>query len=212
MYKNPYREWIGAQIRADYFGYINPGNPNLAAQMAWRDACISHTKNGIYGEMFVAAMLAVASQTQNTQEIIRGGLAQIPHTSRLYKEVTEDLEAYKKGTTQEEWFNTFYQQYDENNPHHWCHTISNARIVVASLLYGNGDFARSICMAVQAGFDTDCNGATVGSIIGMAKGIVAIPKVWQEPFHNKLQTAIFGIGTVEISKRAEKTLEHIYEK
>lgn len=212
MYKNPYREWIGAQIRADYFGYINPGNPNLAAQMAWRDACISHTKNGIYGEMFVAAMLAVASQTQNTQEIIRGGLAQIPHTSRLYKEVTEDLEAYKKGTTQEEWFNTFYQQYDENNPHHWCHTISNARIVVASLLYGNGDFAKSVCMAVQAGFDTDCNGATVGSIIGMAKGIDAIPKVWQEPFHNKLQTAIFGIGTVEISKRAEKTLEHIYEK
>lgn len=209
VYKNPFREWIGAQIRADYFGYINPGNPELAAEMAWRDASISHTKNGIYGEMFVAAMLAVAAGTDDFEKIIRGGLAQIPCTSRLYEAILEVLDDFENGVSQKEAFEKIHKKYDEYSGHGWCHTISNAMIVAAALLYGKGDYGKAICMAVETGFDTDCNGATVGSIIGMAKGSDHIPEYWTKPMNDTLHTSIFGVGTVKISDCVQKTLKHI---
>ncbi|MBE7086647.1 MAG: helix-turn-helix domain-containing protein [Clostridiales bacterium] len=209
VYKNPYREWIGAQIRGDYFGYINPGNPELAAEMAWRDASISHIKNGIYGEMFVAAMLAIAACTSNIEDIILGGLAEIPSTSRLYEDVMHVVEIFKSGVSQQKCFEMIHDKYDEYTAHGWCHTISNAMIVVASLLYGKGDYGNSICMAVETGFDTDCNGATVGSVLGMANGIQSIPEYWTKPINDTLHTSIFGIDTVKISDCVKLTMEHI---
>ena len=212
IYKNPYREWIGAQIRGDYFGYINPGNPELAAELAWRDASISHVKNGIYGEMFISAMLAVAATTSDIEKIILSGLAEIPSTSRLFEDVSSVIEAYNNNIPQQKCFDMIHKKYDEYTAHGWCHTISNAMIVAASLLYGEGDFAKSICMAVETGFDTDCNGATVGSILGMANGIRSIPEYWTKPFNDTISTTIFGMHSVKISERVDLTLRHIQNK
>ena len=209
MYKNPYREWIGAQIRGDYYGYINPGNPEKAAEMAFRDARVSHVKNGVYGEMFVSAMLAVAAVTDDIEEIIEGGLSQIPSTSRLYKEIRKICDDYKNGVSLEAVYDYIHSAYDEYTSHGWCHVISNAMIVVAALLYGEGDFGKSVCIAVEMAFDTDCNGATVGSVLGMRRGIDCIDDYWKKPINGKIHTSIFGVGTVDIEKAAEKTLEHV---
>lgn len=209
IFQNPYREWIGAQIRGDYFGYINPGNPERAAEMAWRDAAISHVKNGIYGEMLVAAMLAVAATTSDIEEIILEGLAQIPYTSRLYEDVMSVIRAFRNQVSQKNCFDMIHNKYDEYSEHGWCHTIPNAMIVVAALLYGKGDYGKSVCMAVETGFDTDCNGATVGSVLGMANGIRSIPEYWRSPINDTLHTSVFGVDTVKISDRVRMTLEHI---
>lgn len=208
-YKNPYREWIGAQIRADYYGYIFPGDPEKASEAAFKDASVSHVKNGIYGEMFVAAALAVAACTDNTIDIIKCALSYVPATSRFYEEVSSVVEKYENGATKDEVFAYIHDCYDEYSGHGWCHTNPNAMIVVASLLYGNGDYGKSICLAVETGFDTDCNGATVGSIFGMAHGIKAIPEYWTKPINDTLETLVFGVGTVKISDRVRLTLEHI---
>ena len=208
--KNPFREWIGAQIRGDYFGYICPGNPQGAAELAWRDARISHVKNGIYGEMFVSAMLAAAAVTDDIREILAQGLAQIPQTSRLYARVREVIEGFRNGVSSEDCIRQIHTLYDEHTGYGWCHTISNAMIVTAALLYGGGDFGKSICLAVSAAFDTDCNGATVGSILGMRGGIDSIDPYWYTPLHGKLRTQILSVGTVQIEMLVQKTLDHIF--
>ena len=177
--------------------------------MAHRDASISHVKNGIYGEMFVSAMIACAAVTDSIEDIIYGGLAQIPYSSRLYEEVTELMDNYHNGVSQKECFDKIHERYNEFNGHDWCHTISNALIVVASLIYGKGDFGKSICMSVETGFDTDCNGATVGSILGMAYGIDCIDDVWTAPINDKLHTSIFDVGTIKVTDAVKKTMEHL---
>ena len=209
IYKNPYREWIGAQIRADYYGYINPGNPVKAAEMAWRDACVSHVKNGIYGAMFIAAMLAGAAVCDDIEEIIQIGLGQIPTTSRLHESVAAILSMHRNGKSYADCIAFINEQYDDHEGHHWCHVISNAMIVTTALLYGNANFGQSICLAVQAAFDTDCNGATVGSIIGMLKGKTAIGPEWYAPVHGMLDTSIFGIGKVKIDDLVKETLSKL---
>lgn len=209
QYKNPFRERIGAQIRADYFGYINPGDPAAAAEMAWRDGRVSHVKNGIYGEMFVAAMLAEAAVESDLEKIIRAGLSQIPTTSRLYKAITGVVDGWKRGVSRHECFLRIHQRFDEHLGHDWCHVLSNAMVVAASLLYGGGDYGASICMAVETGFDTDSNGATVGSILGMRGGIRAVGEEWLKPLNGYMDTSLSGTGRISIEELVQKTLTHM---
>ena len=208
-YKNAYREYIDAQIRGDYFGYINPGNCEMAAEMAWRDAYISHVKNGIYGEMYIAAMLAAAAVSDDILTVIDAGIAQIPEKSRLYKDICITVDAFKAGKTYDEFLAMFDNKYNESMQRDWCFTNANAMLVTAALLYGGKDFGKVISLGVMPGFDTDCNGATAGSIFGMMYGEKAIDEYWVKPFNKKFTTAIFGYEIVDVDDMAELTMKHI---
>ena len=206
FYCNPYREWLGAQIRGDFWGYICPGDPAKAAELAWRDACISHVKNGIYGEMWVAAMCSAAAVLDSPRKILEMGCQYIPKQSRLVHEIQEVINWFDAGVPVEKAINRIHQCWDDTNFYHWCHTLSNAKIVTLGLLYGENNFEKSISWAVTAGFDTDCNGATVGSILGMMNGASRLPHKWIDPLNDRLDTGIRGYHHVRISDLAQQTI------
>lgn len=204
FYRNPFREWIGAQIRADGFAYAAAGNPEKAAALAYRDATLSHVKNGIYGEMLCAAMIAAAFVTSDIDQIIAAGMAQIPANSRLAVAMRQVIAWSRECPTWEEAF----AKVEETCGHYfWVHTINNAAIVLLSLLYAKGDFARAIAISVMAGWDTDCNGATVGSIMGALKGAAGLPAAWTSPLNDTMHSAVFGFDNTRISDLAERSFQ-----
>ncbi|HEY3267438.1 MAG TPA: ADP-ribosylglycohydrolase family protein [Armatimonadota bacterium] len=202
-HRNPYREWIGAQIRADAFGYVNAGHPEAAAGFAFRDASVSHTKNGIYGEMWSAAMVAAAFSTDSPRIAIEAGLAEIPADSRLAQAGRKLLAWSEEFPT---WEGCWSRAREDYGNLHWVHTINNALWVMVGLLYGGKDFGKTISIAVRCGDDTDCNGATAGSVIGAILGAKAIPAQWVDPFQDKVRSCVFGFDGSRISDLANRTL------
>jgi ADP-ribosylglycohydrolase len=199
---NPYREWIGAQIRCDAFGYAAAGWPEKAAELAFRDACISHTKNGIYGEMFFAALIAACLATDDLRRAIQIGLAEIPNDSRFAEMVRDMLIWCDQGTWEQTW-DLIDQKYGHYHP---VHTINNAAITLMGLLHAGGDFTQAISIAVMGGLDTDCNGATAGSVMGALLGAKALPAHWVDPLNDTLHSALEGMNVNKISDLAARTV------
>jgi ADP-ribosylglycohydrolase len=201
-YRNPYREWIGAQIRADGLAYGAAGRPELAAEFAWRDASLSHVRNGIYGEMFVAAMIAAAFVEDDVEKIVEIGLSEIPRRSRLARDIRQAVEISHEARTQVELVERIWDAFCHYHP---VHTNNNAGLVVASIVFAGDDFEKAITTAVLGGWDTDCNGATVGSIMGAKLGASALPARWIEPLHDTLYAEVIGFHPIAISECARRS-------
>ena len=86
------------------------------------------------------------------------------------------------------------------------HSINNATVVAAALLWGEGDFTRTIGLAVQGGWDTDCNGATAGSAFGAMHGAGALPTRWTTPLEDRIASALSGFDGARISELAARSL------
>lgn len=212
-HRNPFREWIGAQIRADVFGWTNPGRPARAALLAHRDAVLTHTANGTYGAMFVAAALAHAAGPRPTtiHEALETGLRFIPPRSRYAEAVRFGIEAARaepSGTPAgfETVVDALHARYAAD--HHWVHVLPNAALLAAALTHADGDFSGSICRAVSGGWDTDSNGATAGSFAGLLAGSPdAMDARWTAPLRNRLATTVAGFDGIGFDQLAKLTAE-----
>ncbi len=201
LHRNPYREWIGAQIRADVWGWVCPGDPARAAEYAQRDARLSHIGNGLWAEMYVAAIVASACVQSDVQKVIQAGLAVIPAGSRLAEAVRFVTGVHHQEPDWERAVDRLYERYGH---YHWVHAINNAALVTAALLYGAGDFSRSICLAVMGGWDTDSNGATVGSVAGTL--CAEVPVRWAGPLHGQVRSSMRGFDLASLEDLARRTV------
>ncbi|MFZ3560859.1 ADP-ribosylglycohydrolase family protein [Streptomyces sp. BH055] len=201
-YDNPHQEWIGALIRADVFGWTSPGAPRRAASLARRDAVLSHTGNGVYGAMWAAALTSAAFTAPTPRAALDAALCVIPASSRLARVVRRTASLHDSRLTWEETLSTVAK---ETAGLGWIHTVPNAAVITAGLLYGDGDFTRTVALTVRGGLDTDSNGATAGSFAGVLCGAAAIPPQWTEPLEDRLRSAVFGFDGSRISELAART-------
>jgi ADP-ribosylglycohydrolase len=201
--RNPFREWIGAQIRTDLYGWVNPGDPLRAAEWAWRDASVSHTRNGLYGAMFVAAMASEALVASSVGTVLDVGASVVPSGSRMARaiEFGRGLAATTSDPTE-----AYAALEAEFAGMHWVHALNNTALVAYALEAGAGDFDRSICLTVMGGWDTDSNGATVGAVAGALGGTAAIAPRWSDPLKNRMSTSIPGCDGQTFDDVAARTL------
>lgn len=202
-YRNPYREWIGAQIRADMWGYVSPGDLERAAELAFKDAALSHTRNGIYGEMWASALVAASFVAPSMRIALEAALTKVPPRSRLAEALRYVFDLCERGLGWEVARSEIEERYGHYS---FVHTINNAAVVAAALMWGEGDYARTVGLAVQGGWDSDCNGATAGSAFGAMHGMESLPGSWVEPLNDRVRSAVTGFDDSRISDLAERTL------
>jgi ADP-ribosylglycohydrolase len=207
---NPFQEWIGADIRSDPWGYAAMGWPEKAAELAYRDAFLSHRKNGIYGAMFFAAAIAAAFVVDDPLDACRIGLTEIPRSCRLARDLRWALH---RAPQLRDWKEARSLVAKRFLGMHHVHTNNNACLTVFGLTLGDGDFTKTIGHTVAMGFDNDCTAATAGSILGAIIGKEGISAHWWKPFRNRTITYLNQCPTMkntEIARRFEAQAKRVW--
>ncbi len=193
-------EAIGGQMKGEIWGLVCPGRPDLAAEYARRDGVVAHCDNGVYGEQFIAAMISAAFRESDPRKLVEVGLSVIPgdcQYARVVREVIAWHDEYR------DWRGT-RKLIVEKYPGICNPVYSEAGIVVLALLYGEGDFDKTITIAASCGNDTDCNTATVGAVLGCIHGARAIPVKWKAPIGDEFRCFARGMENWRISELARR--------
>lgn len=200
---NPFRDWIGALIRTDLYGWVSPGDPRRAARMAWTDGRLSHGRSGLYGAMFAAAACSAAVVATSIDEVIAAGLSVVPPASRHAAAIRRGVELGRGELTIEAALDAIHADYGHL---HWVHALNNSALLAFALTRSKGDFETAITIAVTGGWDTDSTGATAGSICGALTGASALPTKWIGPLHNRLASSVPGFDGLGFDELARRTV------
>ncbi|MFO8018333.1 MAG: ADP-ribosylglycohydrolase family protein [Promethearchaeia archaeon] len=234
-HENYYYDAIGAQMRADIWGQITPGCPEMAKKYAEMDGSISHTGIGIQGEVYIAVMISHAFFIDDIRKNIEKSLEYLPSAEeslftqmvlkaqKIYKKYPENFRDARK-----ELINYWHQVRKTklkqglsllsnrrikflNRIISGVHVLPNIGIIILSLLYGSKDtedpLGRSVCIAAMMGLDTDCNCGNIGALLGAKLGDQEIPNKWKSPLQNRFNTYVKGYEHWKITELAERVAD-----
>ena len=178
-------EQIGGQIFIDTWGLVLPDDEKRAADYGERAASVSHDGEGLCGARFFCACISHAFSSHDILDVIRAGLEQIPPESTYAKVARVVMEFHEKHLDD-------FRACREMLERDWgydkypgvCHIIPNAGVCVLAMLYGAGDFARTVEIATMCGWDTDCNAGNVGTVLGVMNGIVGLSARYRNPIND----------------------------
>jgi ADP-ribosylglycohydrolase len=206
-FNNGYRNSCGCFIRSEIWACLAPGHPEIAVRYAYEDGIVDHSGDGVYGEVFCAALESAAFVENDARKLIGIGLSYIPEDCavarcvntaiKCYDEKLPLIEARKRihneapGT-----FGVISRRISQmptegetmplGTPGFDC--PENIGFMIAGWLYGEGDFGKALCAAVNCGEDTDCTAATLGAIMGIISGTSNLPEKWTKPLNDKIAT------------------------
>lgn len=196
---NPGQELCGAMIRADAYGYACPGNPEMAATLAWKDASFTHRKTGVYSAMFIAAAIAAAFVAKDWREIVLTALQYIPQRSRFYEQASESYRLVEAAKDFTEGYNSVHERFASFTAGQIVQEIGT---VINTLKFA-GDAEDGIALQVAQGNDSDSFACSCGSILGafFAEGL---PASWIEPFRDELHTTMSGFSERSLAVVADR--------
>jgi len=200
-FENPFHSGMGSPIRSEIWACLFPGDSDSAAHYAALDASLDHGTEGIAGEVFFSVMQSEVARGCTLEESITHALRYIPDESETARAGRFVLQSHRDGMKEWDCWAELLSRHGSDN---FTHAPLNVALIVWALWYGSGDFEKSILLAVNGGYDTDCTAATVGATLGLIAGAEGIPGEWIAPIGGDV---FVGPGIQGIS--APKTLSEL---
>jgi len=212
---NPHADDIDYQIEADYAGLMSPGMPNTASEFSDKIGHIIAYGDGWYGGVFVGAMYSVAYISDDVEFIVSEGLKTIPAKSAFHKCISDIIGWHKQypGDWKQTWFECqkkWSQDYGCPDGVFTSFDIDskiNSAYVAIGLLYGQGDFYKTMDIAARCGQDADCNPATAAGILGTMLGYSNIPEYWKKNLY-EVEDRNFAYTTLSLNDVYKLGLKH----
>jgi len=202
---NPYREWIGAQMRGAVCGMVAPGKPLEAARYAFMDGVVSHYNNGVLGEIFNAVMASLAYIIGDVKQILFDSVYKyLPKKSEYFSVVDY---AYRCCQNNADWESAWKMAIEKYKKYNWVHAYPNALAEVIALYFGGGDFDETMHIVSMIGYDVDCNAAQIAAVLGIIGKEKTVSEKWTKPIGDTLNTYVRDNKVLSIKGLAAETVE-----